>query len=526
MRLVIRATPRSGAPQLYLRSLAGRAFAPIPGSENAGVEPFWSPDSQWIAFGAGGKLLKWNVTGGQPPQPICTADADFGSWGDGGVILFSEQNKPIQQVAAMGGMPRNALELDAALGEQAQLSPFFLSGGKAFLFASNGTVRGTHFFATLDGRVRRRLPDNLNGPNRWVASASGNGFLAYVNQNQLFVRPFNSSNGEFGGDAVLLVDEVVNGPTFSFGGASELVYWPRRTASTQLQWYGQDGKRGDALSEPGTLGIPQLSTDGKLLLIKKQDAGKGEIWVVPASGGSGERIVSMAQNLIGAPIWTPDGRVLYSRRAETGAEVIERPADALGSDSILATIPGNTLPSVRSISTDGKVMAANAGGGGANEVSVLSRPSGQVRRASGSEGGAVALSPDGRWLAYRPHADSNASTIVVRSVPEDPNAPLPPGERQILSIAMPVLQFRWRDKNQMIILAGSTPDQRALMALPIIWTDGTPRPGVLHKLFDVPKAANFDATADGKRFIVAETLGDSASVPMVLIQNWPALLQK
>ncbi len=36
----------------------------------------------------------------------------------------------------------------------------------------------------------------------------------------------------------------------------------------------------------------------------------------------------------------------------------------------------------------------------------------------------------------------------------------------------------------------------------------------------------FDATADGHRVIVAETVGESAIAPMVLVQNWPALAQK
>jgi hypothetical protein len=174
------------------------------------------------------------------------------------------------------------------------------------------------------------------------------------------------------------------------------------------------------------------------------------------------------------------------------------------------------------------VLAANAGGGGANEVSVLSRPGGKPRLVTGSGGNAVALSPDGRWVAYRvsPHNDPNASTVFVRAVPENPDTPLPPGERQILSIAMPIQQLRWSDRNQILMLAGPAPEQRALMALPIVWTDGTPRPGALRTLFGTPKAVSFDATADGTRFIVSETLAESANPPTVLVQNWPALLQK
>ena len=94
----MRGTPPGGHPQLYLRSLSARAFAPVPATENAGLQPFWSPDSQWIAFEADGKLMKWNVTAGQPPQIVCNADAGFGSWSEDGVILFSRgrQTHPAQ----------------------------------------------------------------------------------------------------------------------------------------------------------------------------------------------------------------------------------------------------------------------------------------------------------------------------------------------------------------------------------------------------------------------------------------------
>ena len=56
-------------------------------------------------------------------------------------------------------------------------------------------------------------------------------------------------------------------------------------------------------------------------------------------------------------IWTPDGRILYSRREAQENVVIERPADALGAETILARIPGNARPVVRNISANGKVVA-------------------------------------------------------------------------------------------------------------------------------------------------------------------------
>ncbi len=405
-KLVVRGTPPGGRPQLYLRPLGARAFAPVPGTEDVAVQPFWSPDSQWIAFGAGGKLRKWNVTSGQPPQIVCNADVNYGSWGDDGVILFSEDGKPIQRVPAMGGTPRNALELDSAFGEQSHNGPSFLPGGKAFLFTSNGKIRGATFFATLDGKVRRHLFDNTYGLNVYVANPSGGGFLAYTERFQLLARPFNPATGEFLGEAVLLVDGVVNGPTFSFGGPGYLAYTPTQTVSTQLHYYGGDGKPGEILGEPGELASPQLSPDGKRVMFGKRNSGKYEIWVSGETGAS-EPIAGDTVPLVA--IWTPDGRIIYSRREAQENVVIERPADALGAESILGRIPGNAGATVRNISANGKVIALSSAGGGRNETSLLSRPGGNVRPANSPSPHGLGVSS----IARRPLVDVGCRSVSL-----------------------------------------------------------------------------------------------------------------
>ena len=54
---------QDGTQQLYLRAMDSLEARPIPGTEGA-LNPFFSPDGQWLGFFAGGKLKKVSVSGG------------------------------------------------------------------------------------------------------------------------------------------------------------------------------------------------------------------------------------------------------------------------------------------------------------------------------------------------------------------------------------------------------------------------------------------------------------------------------
>ena len=52
-----------GVQTLYLRTMDDAKARPVPGTEG-GTVPFFSPDSRWLGFFAGGKLKKISVNGG------------------------------------------------------------------------------------------------------------------------------------------------------------------------------------------------------------------------------------------------------------------------------------------------------------------------------------------------------------------------------------------------------------------------------------------------------------------------------
>jgi serine/threonine protein kinase len=92
-------------PRLWIRSLDTLQALALPGTEGA-YRMFWSPDSQFIAFFAQGKLKKIAASGG-PAQILCNAPEAFGgTWNRDGVIVFPPSlTSGLFQVPAGGGDP-------------------------------------------------------------------------------------------------------------------------------------------------------------------------------------------------------------------------------------------------------------------------------------------------------------------------------------------------------------------------------------------------------------------------------------
>jgi eukaryotic-like serine/threonine-protein kinase len=121
-----------GRPQLYARAMDQLSATPISGTSGAS-SPFFSPDGQWVGFGADGELRKVPLSGG-PAVTLCKASALFGaSWGDDGTIVFAEQrNGGLRRVSAVGGTPESLTTPQP--GEYSHRLPHMLPGSRAVIF--------------------------------------------------------------------------------------------------------------------------------------------------------------------------------------------------------------------------------------------------------------------------------------------------------------------------------------------------------------------------------------------------------
>jgi len=151
--LTFSAVGPEGRRMLWLRPLDALHASIIQGSEGASA-PFWSPDSQQIAFFGGKYLKRVRITGGAP-ENICPVDANpgGGAWNRDGTILFAPSlYGGFSRVTATGGKPQPVLNLDESKQERADLWPQFLPDGKHFVFyqqTDNQETSGV-YVGTLD----------------------------------------------------------------------------------------------------------------------------------------------------------------------------------------------------------------------------------------------------------------------------------------------------------------------------------------------------------------------------------------
>jgi eukaryotic-like serine/threonine-protein kinase len=150
---VVFAASIDGQTALWLRDLDALNARQLPGTDGAGY-PFWSPDSRRIAFFAGSKLKKIDVTGG-PALTLCDVNQfRGGTWNQEDLIVYGNQADGLFRIPAAGGVPTPLDELDHAAGEVVHRDPSFLPDGRHFLYTAriNDSLKSRIYVDSIDAK--------------------------------------------------------------------------------------------------------------------------------------------------------------------------------------------------------------------------------------------------------------------------------------------------------------------------------------------------------------------------------------
>ena len=442
-RMAIVGARPAGPPSLYLRRLEDSAAVLVRGTEHvvappSGLSPSFSPDGDWILYADGVRLLRVPVGGG---TPIVVADTGAtGSWGDGGVIVFTRSGT-LRVTSPDGGPSRLLAAPDSAKGIYSIRWPSVLPGGE-YALVSIDRAR----FSNVVDSLRLGVVSLKDGTVTGLEMAGTN--ATYVPSGHvvfgrpggiLLAAPFSLSKRAFTGPAVQLFDGLWQGS----GGATGYAVSEQGTLALHagtgagrnpLVTVDRSGRERPLPGEPAGLLFPRISPDGRRLVASVSGllAGGRGVVLLDIATGARERLAAEDAAVRGE--WTRDGtRLVFLHDTGRARDVVSRSGDHSGEDRLLmrdsvrdvwelslgpahgwAALRGND----RQNGGRGDIFVAPMDSLGAMRPFAVSRTAKEVN---------PAISPDGRLLAYLSD-ESGSEEIYVQPIPG-------PGPRVRVSIS-------------------------------------------------------------------------------------------
>jgi len=516
---------RNGQTMVYVRALADPEPKAVPGTEGA-RSPFFSPDGEWVAFFAQGKLKRAAVAGSSL-QVVSDAapDSRGGTWARDDQIYFAPTNiSGIWKVAAAGGTATEVTRMDRAHGEISHRWPSVVPDGTTLLFTV-WTGPGpderqivAQSLATGERRVVVRGGD--------MARYAPEGYLIYARLDHLFALPWRPSDVQAGAAPPITLsvyprmeNEGAAAYDMSANGTIVCVTGGAARYAQRLVWVDRAGK-----IEP--LPLPErdyesvwISPDGRQALVQIREGAMG-LWIydfsrhtltpLATTGGSSQ-----------AGAWTPDGKGIIFRGTRNGARnLFWRAADGTGEERRLTTSDGVQTPD--SVSPDGRWLVFLEQGGAAGSGQLLALSLDAARPVSPQvliRGGVVngQLSPNGKWLAY--DDQRSGSQVFVQPFPG-------PGPRTQISTEGGRDVLWSRDGTELFYSTGDrvlgvnvSTSPAFSVGAPHVVMDGRFRQSVNAK-------TAYDISPDGRRFLrIQQAQPERPRDQLDIVLNWLAELK-
>ncbi|HMJ62960.1 MAG TPA: winged helix-turn-helix domain-containing protein [Bryobacteraceae bacterium] len=408
-------SPPEGTESIWLRPLGSETARHLDGTEGAWL-PFWSPDGREIGFFADGALKRVGASSG-PVRVLCDSiEYPFGgSWGRGGVILYSAGG-PLYTVNAAGGPCRELTHLDKPR-EVRHLWPHFLPDGRRFLFfmAMADPAKNAIYLASLENAQR-----NLVLTNRTRAAFAPPDNLLFVRNAILFAQKWDVERNRSRDQPVPVATDVnafaLGQSAFSVSENGVLVYRTAGNLENQVVCYSRDGKRLKNIGAKGAYRQLTLSPDEKTLALTVgglpgQVTGL-RIWLLRLD----TEVISRYDfgNVANAdPVWSPDSR----RIVFTSYEVNDQKSDLLewtiGEERPRLLLGDGRQNKPDDWSSDGRFLLYRRDDRLAVSVAMQpgSKPIAIVDRDFMKD--QLKLSPDGTHVAYDAMTAGRAETFVA-----------------------------------------------------------------------------------------------------------------
>jgi eukaryotic-like serine/threonine-protein kinase len=498
----------SGQVSIFIRALSQIEPVAFPGTRG-GSNPFFSPDGEWLAFFAGGRIQKVALSGG-PPLAVFAADSGFfgASWSTSDIVVFADE-RGIKSVPSAGGQPSLIAAIDTTR-DVAYGWPHALPDGRSALVQIRGTDNVDRLGVVMfgSGEIKRFAQTGTNP--RYVNT----GHVLFGNTDgTLAAVPFDARRLEITGPAI----PVVEGVSVGSAGAAEigtsmsgtLVYAAGAGGVRSVVTVDRAGKAQPVSGELRAYGSPRVSPDGRRVAVDIQEGGGTAVWVLDMVQKTLTKLTFHKE--AGRPVWAPDGRYIAYTVFDNTPDIYWIRADGSAlADSLLVT-PGRQLADTWTPDGTALLYHENNATTTRNDIMLLSMDSARTRRPylqTPSDEFAPAVSPDGNWVAYSSD-ESGRVEVYVRAFPE-------PGGKIQISLDGGT-EPRWsrngrelfyRNSDRMIAATIETRPEFSVERRTELFRGSFPA-NQYH--------AQYDVTPDGQ-FVM--TQGPEASSDLVVVLNW------
>jgi serine/threonine-protein kinase len=445
-------------------------------------------------------------------------DWKAGSWADDGGIYYVDAGNRLARIdASDANAPKQTMLAGGRIGAWSTMSLSPLPGSRGLLAAicpGNCAVTSAVFVVDLRSDSARMLVPGATGA--WY---SPTGHLVYTGRDGgLFAVAFDPEKLETTSSAVPLIADVAPG-RFAMSASGDAVYSvsAARRGNSELVWVDRSGRATpyDSIWR-AHFEYPALSADGRTLAVSTR-AEVAELWVRRANGAREKVVAPGSANW--RPFWTPEGDTIYfvsiGGQAEGDVPVIRKiPAD-FSTDPTVVLDATDGLWEVET-SPDRRWLIVRADNDGGDSNIWYRALSGDTTLlplvVDPGQSTTIALSPDGRWLAYTSDDGSGVRYNVYV-------APFPSMSPRRLVSRGGGIEPRWSRDGRELFFKASTQMMAVSIGNAATLEVGNPRP--LFTLEGYRSARNrqqYDVAPDG-RFLMIRDPQATEVAPVVYVQG-------
>jgi Tol biopolymer transport system component len=409
-KLAFFAVCTDGIARLWIHNLDTSEARVLWGSESPFFSPFfWSPDSRFIVFDAGGKLNIIEHSSGSV-RTLCSlgGNAVGGSWNHGRIIFGQDPARGLMIVSPDGGAPSQLTIVDSSRGEIRHVLPSLLPGGEHFIYlcvclkpADSGIYLGSILTDNVRQRSTRLLATEFGAT--CVATPDADFCpLLFVSNGTLMAQLFDTKRMKLIGKPKALVQQVGLVRDFALFSASQngvLAYKENGNEYSRLVWHDRTGRSVEETGETALYLMLSLSPNERRIAVARI-GDEGGIWIIDRSTGRSTKLITKTGISV-YPTWSASGDALiFSSNRMGNFNLYKRRLDRLEDEELLISSE-DKFPS--DCSQDGTLLLYTALGAGTKyELHLLSLQDGQTKVFLQADFNLChgRFSPCGNWVAY------------------------------------------------------------------------------------------------------------------------------